>query len=111
LRAGQKLHTAAEFERARRGRDRLTDDLFVVQCVKNEGRGARLGMAVSSRAAGNAVSRNRLRRLIRESFRMHRQEMPAVDVLVTARAAAAKAANGEVLASLARHWRAIGQRS
>ena len=53
---------------------------------------ARLGMAVSIRAAGNAVNRNRLRRLIRESFRMHREEMPAVDVLVTARAAAATGA-------------------
>jgi ribonuclease P protein component len=111
LRAPQKLHTAAEFERARRGRDRLTDDFFVVQCVKNEKREARLGMAVGARAAGNAVNRNRLRRLIRESFRMHRQEMPAVDVLVTARAAAAKAANRAVFESLARHWAAIGQRA
>ena len=109
MRAGYKLHTAAEFERARRTRERLTDDLFVVQCVKNEEREARLGMAVSVRAAGNAVGRNRLRRLIRESFRMHRQEMPAVDVLVTARAAAAKAANHAVFESLARHWRAIGR--
>jgi ribonuclease P protein component len=109
LRAGHKLHTAADFERARRVRDRLTDDLFVVQCVKNEKREARLGMAVAIRVAGNAVCRNRLRRLIRESFRLYRQEMPAVDVLVTARAAAAKAANRAVFESLARHWRAIGR--
>jgi ribonuclease P protein component len=108
LRAGHKLHTAAEFERARRTRERLTDDLFVVQCVKSE-REARLGMAVGVRAAGNAVNRNRLRRLIRESFRLHRQEMPAVDVLVTARAAAAKAGNRAVFDSLARHWHAIGR--
>ena len=109
MQAGHKLHTAAEFERARRARDRLMDDLFVVQCVKNEKREARLGMAVAIRAAGNAVSRNRLRRLIRESFRMHRQEMPAVDVLVTARAAAAKAGNSAIFESLARHWRALGR--
>jgi len=109
LRSGHKLHTAAEFERARRARERLTDDLFVVQCVKNEKREARLGMAVGLRAAGNAVGRNRLRRLIRESFRMHRQEMPAVDVLVTARAAAAKAGNRAILDSLVRHWRAIAR--
>jgi ribonuclease P protein component len=76
--------------------------------VANDGAGARLGMAVSTRAAGQSVNRNRLRRLIRESFRMHREELPAVDVLVTARSAVAKAANREVFESLARFWRAIG---
>jgi hypothetical protein len=39
---------------------------------------------------------------------MHREELPAVDVLVTARSAAAKASNREVFESLARLWRAIG---
>lgn len=78
--------------------------------MANEAGEARLGMAVSIRAAGNAVRRNRIRRLIRESFRMHRQELPAVDLLVTARAPATAATNGEIFASLARHWQAIGKR-
>ena len=67
-------------------------------------------MAVGVRAAGNSVNRNRLRRVIRESFRMHRQEMPAVDVLVTARAAAAAAPNRELFASLAGRWLKIRSR-
>ncbi|MEX0899044.1 MAG: ribonuclease P protein component [Steroidobacteraceae bacterium] len=108
MRAGQKLHTAAEFERARKGRERHADAFFVIQCTKNDAGQARLGMAVGARAAGNAVNRNRLRRLIRESFRMHRQEMPAVDVLVTARAAASAAQNREIFASLDNLWREIG---
>jgi ribonuclease P protein component len=64
-------------------------------------------MAVSTRAAGNSVRRNRLRRLIRESFRMHRQELPAVDVLVTARPAAAQASNRAVFESLAALWQRV----
>lgn len=64
-------------------------------------------MAVSTRAAGNSVRRNRLRRLIRESFRMHRQELPAVDLLVTARSAAAQAENRVVFESLAGLWRRV----
>ena len=82
--------------------------MFVVQYSANEFSSARLGMAVGTRAAGRAVDRNRLRRLIRESFRIHREELPAVDVLVTARAAAAKARNGEIFESLAGLWRGIG---
>ena len=82
--------------------------MFVIQYAANERSSARLGMAVSTRVAGQSVNRNRLRRLIRESFRMHREELPAVDVLVTARAASAQATNAEVFDSLAKAWRAIG---
>ena len=82
-----------------------------MQSARNEAGEARLGMAVGLRAAGNAVRRNRIRRLIRESFRMHRQELPAVDILVTARAAAAVAPNRAVFESLAQHWRAISTRA
>ena len=81
--------------------------MFAIQCTPNEAGEARLGMAVSVRAAGNAVNRNRLRRLIRESFRMHRQEMPAVDVFVAARSAAAKAPNKAVFESLLGLWQKI----
>lgn len=70
----------------------------------NDAVSARLGMAVSTRAAGNSVRRNRLRRLIRESFRMHRLDLPAVDVFVTARSAATQAENRVVFESLAGHW-------
>ncbi len=45
--------------------------------------GPRLGFAVG-RAAGNAVHRNRFRRVIRELLRQ--KSLPAVDMVITARA-------------------------
>lgn len=42
---------------------------------------ARLGLSVSKRV-GNAPTRNRWKRLIREVFRKHRSEMPPIDVVV-----------------------------
>jgi len=51
---------------------------------------ARFGMAVR-RQVGNAVTRNRLKRRLREVFRHRHAQTPAVDVVVIARPAAAEA--------------------
>lgn len=66
-------------------------------------------MAVSVKAAGGAVPRNRLKRLIREAFRTRKTDLPAVDVVVIARPAAGKASNDEIGRSLARHWERISR--
>jgi ribonuclease P protein component len=64
-------------------------------------------MAVGVRAVGAAVTRNRVRRLIRESFRLQRQELPAVDVFVIARFGVRSASNAQVFASLMQLWQGI----
>jgi ribonuclease P protein component len=71
---------------------------------------ARLGLAVGVKAAGNAVNRNRVKRLARESFRHRQQELPPLDFVVNARVAAGKATNTEIRASLAAHWDRIVRR-
>ena len=68
---------------------------------------ARLGLAVGVRAAGNAVNRNRVKRVVREAFRHIHQELPAVDLVVNARPAAGKASNADMTASVMALWKRI----
>jgi len=70
----------------------------------NQAGGARLGMSVSVRALGSAVARNRLRRLIRESFRHQQHALPQIDIVITARPPAKSAAPEVLRTSLATHW-------
>ena len=87
----------------------MGDGFFTVTIRSNQVGAARLGLAVAVKMAGGAVARNRLRRIIRESFRVHQHELPAVDLVVSARPPA-RAASAELLrASLAALWKKVGE--
>ncbi|MBK5930453.1 ribonuclease P protein component [Halochromatium salexigens] len=70
---------------------------------------ARLGLAISKRSAPRAVARNRIKRVIRESFRHARADLPNADLVVLCRRAAVDADNATLRASLAMHWQEIAR--
>ncbi|MDU1612710.1 MAG: ribonuclease P protein component [Staphylococcus epidermidis] len=58
---------------------------FVVYTYKNRDlKHFRLGISVSKKL-GNAVTRNRIKRAIRENFKVHKQNIIAKDIIVIAR--------------------------
>jgi ribonuclease P protein component len=61
-------------------------------------------MAVSRKVSKHAVVRNRIRRLIRETFRLTRSQLPNVDVLVIARTSAAALENPALRSELELLW-------
>lgn len=44
---------------------------------------ARLGLAITKKAVPNAASRNRIKRVIRESFRLNQHLLSGLDIVVT----------------------------
>jgi ribonuclease P protein component len=68
---------------------------------------ARLGLAISKRKVRKAVARNRIKRLVRESFRLNQANLPAADIVVLAKPAAATAERSIIWESLARHWQRL----
>lgn len=107
LSAQSRLRRKSDFDAAyARGR-RTGNALFGVTVRSNETGRPRLGLAVAVRVAGSSVERNRIRRIIRESFRLHQHELPLLDIVVSARERA-RHAPGQVLhASLAALWRKV----
>lgn len=64
-------------------------------------------MAVSRKVSTRAVVRNRIKRVVRESFRQRRVRLPALDVLVIAQTAAATTENAGLRDDLERAWRRV----
>ncbi|MHB8424239.1 MAG: ribonuclease P protein component [Gammaproteobacteria bacterium] len=104
------MRTPACFSRAFRSGFCSTDSCFRVYACRNHASTARLGITVARKAVPVAVSRNRLKRLVRESFRSRRRTMPALDMVVQAKAPAAAASNEEIRVSLERHWQELEKR-
>jgi ribonuclease P protein component len=71
----------------------------------------RLGLAIAKKCARRSVDRNRLKRIARESFRMHRQTLPAVDIVVLCAQGATKESNQRLFDVLERAWANIRKSS
>lgn len=102
-----RMLAARDFDALRKNSRRIAGRHFHAEYRSNALPLARLGLAVSRRVSKRAVQRNRLKRLVRESFRRHLSELPAVDVLVIARSSAVAVDGAELLADLAALWRRI----
>lgn len=99
-----RLRRPGDFAALRTSSGRAGGRCFHVRHRTNELGHARLGLAISKRVSKRAVERNRIKRLVRESFRRVRQQLPAVDLMVMAREQAAGVAGPELLRELEGLW-------
>lgn len=108
--AQRRLRHKPEFDAARARGRRFGNGYFAVTVISNDKSGPRLGLAVSLRVARSSVERNRLRRIVKESFRLHQHMLPAVDIVVSARSRAKDAAGEPLRESLSALWKQVNER-
>lgn len=81
---------------------------YTVLVRENQRSGARLGLVVGKKKLKRAVDRNLFKRLVRESFRRHRHQLPDLDIIVIAKPLPRHRINS-ITADLTRHWHKISK--
>jgi len=107
-----RLATAADFRFVFDRPDVSRDAMFRVLSRPNGRRSSRLGMAVSARACRKASQRSRLKRVIRESFRLNLAALSAQqprDIVVLPTNEAATRCNAALFDSLQAHWKRLAE--
>ena len=102
--AAHRLHHKEQFDLVYREGRRSSDNNFLVLSRQNGLSHARLGLSISAKAVGNSVSRNRIKRAVRESFRKSVNRLPGADIGVNARAGAKISTNAALTHSLEQVW-------
>ena len=105
----ERILRAAEFGEVKERGVRARAGTISVAAVPRESGIPRLGLVVSS-AVGNSPQRNRLKRVIREFFRMNKGAFLPGDFVVIPRQGAAALENEEIRIQLRRAFEALGEK-
>jgi ribonuclease P protein component len=86
------------------------NDVFTILGHNNRKSIARLGLAIARKHIKNAVGRNRIKRLVRESFREHQSLLAGIDIVVTIRTDASRLDNETIRKNLKKHWQKLKEK-
>lgn len=102
-----RLTRAIDFQRVFKNNIRRGDASITILIGKLAGDRPRLGFAIARKQVPNAVKRNQLKRLFRESFRRNQHRLPSRDVVIMVRREILDRETAQIRAALEQHWDSI----
>lgn len=99
-----RLVTKAEYKSIFDKSDKISQRYLLILFKKNPQPYARLGLIVGKRIANSAVTRNQIKRVIRESFRLNQAQLKGIDVVVIARQQCDKLSKADLRKGIDQLW-------
>ena len=87
------------------------DAVYTVLARTGQMNKARLGVIVSKKNINSAVKRNRAKRIVRESFRQHKEIINSLDVVVICKKPSERMINEKLFERLHKHWKFLNEHS
>lgn len=98
----RRLLTKSDYDNVFQEAKKLVTSEFIVLYRENTVGHARLGLALSKKMIAKAHDRNRIKRMLRETFRA--RCLPSVDIVILARSGVSKVKNTIIIAKLGTLW-------
>jgi len=104
-----KLRTAQQFKEAFLKAKKLSSDKYYLLFKINNLDYPRLGILIAKKNVAKATARNRLRRTVKESFRLHQHQIKGYDVLFIAYKGLNELNNEELRQCLEKQWQYLAK--
>jgi len=99
-----RLLCASDYDQVFQQAIKINHPLASIYARPNNNAHARLGLLVSKKAMKKAVARNRIKRIVRESFRANVSKLKAYDIIFIARSKIEAVDNKQVFITLSDLW-------
>jgi ribonuclease P protein component len=101
------MNRPGDFSRVFSQGQRTSGGGLTVLTVENSVGHPRLGLAIAKKHIKLASGRNRVKRIIRESFRQHQSVFSNIDIVVLSRSDITRRDSKQLRAALERHWSTV----
>ncbi|GHB71620.1 ribonuclease P protein component [Psychrosphaera saromensis] len=102
-----RLVTPSQFSRVFDHPVKAVSDHITILAKFNDLENPRIGLTIAKKKEKTAVGRNRIKRIIRDSFRLNQHNLPNIDIVVIARNQIGEADNKHLHKQLNKLWKKI----
>ncbi|GGW65916.1 ribonuclease P protein component [Alishewanella tabrizica] len=104
-----RLLTPSQFDNVFQNPFRVASPLFTILAKPNQLTHPRIGLTIAKKRVKLAVHRNRIKRCVRDNFRLHQHQLPGVDLVLMVKGDISNTPNDELLKQLERLWQKIAR--